>query len=185
MSTENRLQIQAVFNFDGEIVKQPWAELKTRELIRLGSGVDSEDLDLRDFCRTTIGAVVQEMHDDKLELYLVRLELDEMREIQRVRHQKQSAGGRKGGEKRSLEPVVREMIAALAARTDQLGGNLAARELWPEFSSMLDEAGLNPKDDCRPAIDDSSWIKWDGHPNAMTFHTFENKLIVARGSVKK
>lgn len=178
VSEKKLLRVKVVMDFGGDKVERSWLEFMTKQLIQLGTGVNSDIPDVRDYSRERLKGIAQELYELKMELYVQRLQLSE--------------AGKKGAEKRwrgiglsDSDNGVRNIIAALAIKIDGWGGYLTSKELWPEFYSKLDEAGLNPKEDGRPNIDDGSWIIWDGHPNHMTFRVFKNKLSIARGLVEK
>lgn len=178
MSKKKWPRVKVVSDFDGEKFEMSWVEFKTKQLFQLAAGVNSDIPDVRNYSRESLQVIAQELYELKMELYVQRLELSEAG--------KKGAKKRWGGDSLSgSEGEVRNIIAALAIKNGEWGGHLTSKELWPEFYSKLDEAGLNPKDDAGPDIDDDSWVKWDGRPNGMTFRVFKNKLSAARCLVKK
>jgi len=100
--------------------------------------------------------------------------IDQYRAIQTVKAQAGAAA------RFPTHSEIRDIIAALARRTDELDDPLPASDLWPDFYSALDKAGLRPDDSSGERVHDDDRMTWDGNDQGMTYKTFRNRISAAR-----
>jgi hypothetical protein len=75
-----------------------------------------------------------------------------------------------------------ELVTQLAARRDELGNFITAKELWPQLYSCLDRLELEPKEYWNPSNNSKSRISYyfAGGEKKITFGRFQNVISKAR-----
>lgn len=180
-------KLSRTYRFGETTMSLPWVkEFKSVLKQYVAMAAIQDDPAARMTGESALDRVVQEIHDNLVELYFLRLQTDEDRERQaaneREKHRRFARNGKKGAKIRwegAYSKDVKLLLASLAMQRDMLGRPLPATELWPHFHSGLDELGLRPRESA-----DSARITWEGHPSGVDIGTFENKISTARGNAR-
>lgn len=102
--------------------------------------------------------------------------LSELRRLQLAGYSRaQAQKGRRGAEARwrgnEAREAVERMVETLAARRDGLGDPEWPSELWPHLLSMMDDAGMSPRE-----MRDPARYECDGLEQPYTYEAFRKQI---------